>query len=133
MDFIINETGEKRELHYIDADTGVDCIRDIISVAIGDYITYDEEDDDEEDELYRISQADYDWWDEYITNAQEDAEELASLREEFDRFDSRDETGRTAIDDIILRYFAPLDMEDEHRKWQLVFEIIRETFGAEEN
>lgn len=124
MDFIINETGEKRELHYIDADTGVDCIRDLISGAIGEYITYDEEADDEEDELYRISQADYDWWDEYITHAQEDAEELASLRDEYDK---------SVIDDIIHRYYAPNDMEDEHRQWQQVFEIIRDTFEAEEN
>lgn len=126
MDFIINETGERKELHYIDADTGVDCIRDIISVAIGDYITYDEEADDEEDELYRISQADYDWWDEYITHAQEDEEELASLLDEY-------EDGKSAIDDIINRYYAPIDMEDEHRQWQKVFEIIRDTFEAEEN
>lgn len=124
MYFIINETGERKELNYIDAKTGVDCINDVIgnSGAIGDYIAYDQDAD-----AYRINRDDYDWWDTYITHAQEDAEELARLREELDR---RDEyTGRSAIDDIISRYYAPLDMEGEHDAWKRVFEIIRETLG----
>lgn len=124
MYFIINETGERKELNYIDAETGVDCINDIIgnSGAVGDYITYDED-----AEAYRINRDDYDWWDTYITHAQEDTEELAHLREGLDR---RDEyTGRSAIDDIISRYYAPIDMEGEHDEWKRVFEIIRETLG----
>lgn len=124
MEFIINGTNERKELHYIDARTGVDCINDVIgnSGAIGDYITYDEE-----AEVYRINQEDYEWWDEYITQAQEDAEELARLREEFDQ---RDEyTGQYAIDGIVSRYYAPIDMDAEHSEWQRVFEIIREELG----
>lgn len=127
MKFLINETGELQELHYIDEKTGVDCIDDVIgnSGAIGDYITYDED-----DEAYRINQADYDWWDTYITQAQEDAEKLARLRE---RFDQRDEyTGKSAIDDMITRYYGPIDMEGEHDAWQRVFEIIREELGGDE-
>lgn len=121
MYFIINETGERKELNYIDAETGVDCIDDVIgnSGAIDDYIIYDDE-----AEAYRINQADFEWWDEYITHAQEDAEELAHLREELDQ---RDEyTGQSTIDDIIARYYGPIDMESEHDEWQCVFEIIRE-------
>lgn len=124
MYFIINGTGERKELRYIDAQTGVDCIGDIIgnSGAIGDYIIYDEE-----VEAYRISQDNFKWWDEYIAHAQEDAEELARLRDEFDK---RDEyTGQSAIDDIISRYYGPIDMEGEHDEWQRVFEIIRDTLG----
>lgn len=124
MYFIINETGERKELHYIDAKTGVDCINDVVgnSGAIGDYIIYDDD-----AEAYRINQDSYDWWDEYITHAQEDAEELAQLREELDQ---RDEyTGQSAIDDIIARDYAPIDMEGEHDEWQRVFEIIRDTLG----
>lgn len=126
MDFIINETGKREELHYIDAKTGVDCIGDVIgnSGAIGDYITYDED-----AEVYRINRADYDWWETYITHAQEDAEELARLRDELDQ---RDEyTGKSAIDDIITRCYGPIDMEGEHDAWQRVFEIIREALGHE--
>ncbi len=124
MEFIINGTNERKELHYIDARTGVDCINDVIgnSGAIGDYITYDEDAG-----VYRINQEDYEWWDEYITQAQEDAEELARLREEFDQ---RDEyTGQYAIDGIVSRNYAPIDMDAEHSEWQRVFEIIREELG----
>lgn len=127
MEFIINETNERKALHYIDARTGVDCINDVIgnSGAIGDYIIYDED-----AEAYRIDQAGYDWWAEYITHAQEDAEELARLREELDQ---RDEyTGQSAIDGIISRCYAPLDMEAEHSEWRRVFEIIREELEADE-
>lgn len=128
MYFIINETGERKDLHYIDAKTGVDCIGDIIgnSGAIGDYI----QEDIDEDTLrstYRINREDFEWWADYITHAQEDAEELARLRDEFDK---RDEyTGQSAIDDIISRYYGPIDMEGEHDEWQRVFEIIRDTLG----
>ena len=124
MEFIINGTNERKELRYIDARTGVDCIGDVIgnSGAIGDYITYDED-----AEAYRINQEDYEWWDEYITHAQEDAEELARLREEFDQRD--DYTGQSAIDGIVSRYYAPIDMEAEHSEWQQIFEIIREELG----
>lgn len=124
MEFIINGTNERKELHYIDARTGVDCINDVIgnSGAIGDYITYDEDAG-----VYRINQEDYEWWDEYITQAQEDAEELARLREEFDQ---RDEyTGQYAIDGIVSRNYAPIDMDAEHSEWQRVFEIIKEELG----
>lgn len=124
MEFIINGTNERKELHYIDARTGVDCINDVIgnSGAIGDYITYDEDAG-----VYRINQEDYEWWDEYITYAQEDAEELARLREELDQ---RDEyTGQYAIDGIVSRNYAPIDMDAEHSEWQRVFEIIREELG----
>lgn len=124
MEFIINGTNERKELHYIDARTGVDCINDVIgnSGAIGDYITYDEDAG-----VYRINQEDYEWWDEYITYAQEDAEELARLREEFDQ---RDEyTGQYAIDGIVSRHYAPIDMDAEHSEWQRVFDIIREALG----
>jgi hypothetical protein len=124
MEFIINGTNERKELHYIDARTGVDCINDVIgnSGAIGDYITYDEDAG-----VYRINQEDYEWWDEYITYAQEDAEELARLREELDQ---RDEyTGQYAIDGIVSRNYAPIDMDAEHSEWQRVFDIIREALG----
>lgn len=124
MEFIINGTNERKELHYIDARTGVDCINDLIgnSGAIGDYITYDEDAG-----VYRINQEDYEWWGEYITYAQEDAEELARLREELDQ---RDEyTGQSAIDGIVSRHYAPIDMDAEHSEWQRVFEIIREGLG----
>lgn len=124
MYFIINETGERKEIHYIDNETGVDCINDIIynSGAIGDYITYDAE-----AEIYRISQSDFEWWEEYITHAKEDAEELARLRKELDQ---RDEyTGQSVIDDIISHSYGPNDMEGEHDEWQRVFEIIRDTLG----
>lgn len=124
MYFIINETGERKELHYIDSKTGVDCINDVVgnSGAIGDYIIYDAD-----SEAYRINREDYDWWSEYITHAQEDAEELARLRDELDQ---RDEcTGQSAIDDIISRDYAPIDMEGEHDEWKRVFEIIRDTLG----
>lgn len=127
MKFLINETGERKELCYIDATTGVDCINDVIgnSGAIGDYIIYDED-----AEAYRINRADYEWWDKYITHAQKDAEELAHLREELDR---RDEyTGQSAIDSIISEYYAPIDMEGEHDEWRRVFEIIREELGTNE-
>lgn len=125
MEFIINETGERKELHYIDAETGVDCINDVIgnSGAVGDYIIYDDE-----VEAYRIDRDSYDWWDEYITHAQEDAEELAELREELDQ---RDEDGVSAIDEIIARHYGPADMEGEHREWKNVFAIIREELGDE--
>lgn len=124
MEFVINGTNERKELHYIDARTGVDCINDVIgnSGAIGDYITYDEDAG-----VYRINQEDYEWWDEYITYAQEDAEELARLREELDQ---RDEyTGQYAIDGIVSRNYAPIDMDAEHSEWQRVFDIIREALG----
>lgn len=127
MKFLINETDERKELCYIDAATGVDYINDTIgnSGAIGDYIIYDED-----AEAYRINRADYEWWNEYITRAQEDAEELARLREELDQ---RDEyTGQSAIDSIISEYYAPIDMESEHDEWKRVFEIIREELGTDE-
>lgn len=122
MKFLINETKERKELYYINT-TGIDCINDVIgnSGAIGDTIIYDEE-----IETYRINQADYDWWEEYISHAQEDAEELAHLRE----LDQRDEyTGQSTIDSIISRYYTPIDMEGEHDEWQRVFKIIREELG----
>lgn len=124
MYFLIKETGERKELHYIDADTGVDCINDIIgnSGAIGDYIIYDDE-----AEAYWIDQGSYNWWDEYITHAQEDEQELDRLRDEYDQ---RDEcTGQSAIDDIISRYYAPIDMDSEHNEWGRVFDIIRDELG----
>ena len=131
MDFIINETGERKTLHYIDARTGVDCIGDIIgnSGAIGDYI----QEDIDEDTLrstYRINQADFNWWDEYITHAQEDEEELAKYREELDQMDEY--TGQSAIDDIISHHYCPIDMESEHAEWQAVFQVIREELGTDQ-
>lgn len=127
MKFLINETGEKKELYYIDIKTGIDCIDDVIgnSGAIGDTIIYDEN-----TETYRINQTDYNWWNEYITHAQEDAEELAHLRKELDQQDEY--TGQSAIDSIISQYYAPIDMEGEHDEWQKIFKIIREELGINE-
>ena len=54
MVFVINETGEHKELHYI-TENGVDCVQDIIgnSGAIGREIKHDRE-----EKVYRVNQAD---------------------------------------------------------------------------
>lgn len=75
MVFVINETGEHKELHYI-TENGVDCVQDIIgnSGAIGREIKHDRE-----EKVYRVNQADFDWWEVYLANCQKDWEELSSL------------------------------------------------------
>lgn len=122
MKFIINETGCIQELRLIDAKTGIDCLNDVVgnSGAIGNNIIYDEE-----AEAYRIDQEDFEWWERYIAQTEKDAEELKLLREEFDHTDER--TGTSVIDDIISRYYDPIDMESEHYEWERVFKIIRDT------
>lgn len=125
MIFTINETGKLEELHYIDIHTGIDCIDDIIgnTGAIGNYIIYNNGDN-----TYHISQEAFEWWEQYIFYAQEDAEELNFLRMKFDRRDEN--TGASAIDEIISRFYAPIDMEGEHDAWLEIFKIIREELGG---
>jgi hypothetical protein len=85
MTFKIKETGEIKTLTYIDCNTGVDGISDLIgnSGAIGQYI----EEDEEQEGVYSISQANFDWWEDYIDDAESDDQELYDLRDEYNNDD----------------------------------------------
>ena len=65
MKFKIRETGNIEELSYVDTDTGVDCINDVIGQAC-DFDGYSEY--DEELDLYHIGQDDFEWWKNHIDN-----------------------------------------------------------------
>lgn len=115
MKIIINETGVVKSLHYIDTETGVDSVRDIIGNAgvIGSDFIWDDEAD-----AYRADQETYDWWETYLENALADAEELKSLYETYARED---------IEAIIIEEKAGVhtDMDCEHDEWQDIFARIR--------
>ena len=63
MKFIINETGEERELHFYHPSSPEDMADDLIgnSGAVGDYIK-----SIPGDNQYSISEEDYQWWAEYL-------------------------------------------------------------------
>jgi hypothetical protein len=118
MVFVINETGEHKELHYI-TENGVDCVQDIIgnSGAIGREIKHDRE-----EKVYRVNQADFDWWEVYLANCQKDWEELSSLYTLY---------GRDAVEEIIIREDpGHIDYDQEHEHYQKVLAIIRKELGG---
>lgn len=112
MTLIINETGERKDLTCI--IDGIDCAQDIIgnSGAIGGYIVYDND-----AEVYRISQDDYDWWDEYLTHYREDYEAICELKSEY---------GAEAVDEIVNdeREYDN-DYDDHHRTNERIMERVR--------
>lgn len=112
MKFLINETKEHKTLSIIDQN-GVDWTDDLIgnTGAIGDYIQYDED-----EEAYRISQGDFDWWEEYINNAEADEEELMELLKDYDG-----EYVYTIIDD----YLDSDNYELHHLQMQAAFTAIK--------
>jgi len=83
MKFIINETGEEKELNIIGAN-GIDWTQDLIGGTsdMGDTIIWDDE-----KEIYKITQDTFDFWEEYIANAQADDEKLEELKSEYDGAD----------------------------------------------
>lgn len=97
MKFIINETGETKTLKIRDIN-GIDWTRDLIgnSGAIGDTITYDED-----SEAYRINQADYDWWAEYIDMYERYEADYQALRDEY---------GGEAVENIKAEYVKTFDL-----------------------
>lgn len=113
MKFIINETGETKELNIFDSNN-INWTQDLIgnTGAVGDTIIYDEE-----KEAYKISMDDFTWWQDYIADSQSDAEKLAELKEEYDE----DE-----IQNIINEEMSGInDYDENHAAMENAFDRIR--------
>lgn len=115
----IIETGEIRYLSYYDAESRIDCSRDIVGNSRA--IRWNDE-----DEVYEISSNDYEWWSGYLRHCEDDTRELARLRRELCR--TQEDCDR--FEDLVVR-FGPSngDMDGEHDQWQELFRIIREELG----
>lgn len=114
MDFRIKETSEIKTLSYVNCDTGIDGVGDLIgnSGAIGQYIHRDD------DDMYIISSDDYDWWADYISDTQSDDQELSDLYGEY---------AHSGIQEIIEDEWNATgnDYNDHHRIRQRVIERIK--------
>ena len=116
MKFRIKETQELKELRIVDSETGCEWTADLIGNTDGLHYNEDTEE-------YEMSQEEYSWWDEYITNYEADEEEIEELADELD-IDAADITLR-------MQNEINCDMEDEHDAKQSVMNDIRKEYGIE--
>lgn len=79
MKITIIETSEKEELKIIDPESGVNWANDLLGNhgALPDY----------DDDTYHMSQADYDWWDDLITDYQAADDILSDIMSELNEDD----------------------------------------------
>ena len=104
MEFRIKGTNEIVELKVYDKN-GVEWTRDLIggSGALGDYIHWDEN-----DEIYVISQDDYDWWVNYIKEYEEGEGEFKKLKR-----DLHQKYDWEQVNDILsTEYYSQLGNDD---------------------
>ena len=102
-------TNEETELSYSNSsDPYIDGAQDIIGNAGG--LHYNCEED-----RYEMDADEIDWWDEYLTNAQDDAEQAAELVSEY---------GDDAWE-IIEDALTGVEMSDEHAAYQSAFDEIK--------
>ncbi len=112
MKFVIKETGAEKDLVYLDVN-GCELTQDILyqSGAVGDYVNYDFA-----REAYVIEQADYDWWADYIANAERDAAELGVLLDTY---------GPEVWWIVNVEIGGGVDYTDHHAAYQRAFKRIR--------
>ena len=98
MYVIINETGERKTLLLIDPASGVNWIRDFIGneCALTDgQFTWDDEND-----AYRVSQENYEWWANVVAETQDAENRIAKLKEAY----GDDDVDRALLDVRIGHY-----------------------------
>ena len=120
MKFIINETGEERELHFYHPSSPEDMADDLIgnSGAVGDYIK-----SIPGDNQYSISEEDYQWWAEYLEMAGRWEDQLDELRERY---------GADAVADVIARQGLELgpDYNQHEHEYADMVQAVREALEA---
>jgi len=107
----ITETGEIKTLSIKDPN-GIDWTNDCIgnADALHGY--------DEETNSYEMSQEDFEWWENYLSNLESDEEKLFEYKNNFD-YDS------DKIYDIINEEFTGVnDYGDHHSVYEKIFERI---------
>ena len=114
MEFRIIETGKIKELVVRDKNN-IEWTNDLLGNAGS--LHYNEE-----LEVHELTQNDFNWWAEYITNYKKDKEEIEELAEEL----NIDET--EIWERIQEQMFRANDMEDEHHLIQKVIEEFRDLF-----
>ena len=121
MKFIINETGEERELHYTRPVISEDMADDLIGIsgAVGDYIK-----SVPGGNCYSISLEEYKWWMDYLEMAGRWEDQLDELREKY---------GADAVTDVIAR--SGLELGTDYTQHALEYEGLvqaaREILEAE--
>ena len=121
MKFIINETGEERELHYTRPVISEDMADDLIGIsgAVGDYIK-----SVPGGNCYSISLEEYKWWMDYLEMAGRWEDQLDELREKY---------GADAVTDVIARSGLELgtDYTQHAREYEGLVQAAREILEAE--
>lgn len=121
MKFIINETGEERELHYSRPGTSEDMVDDLIgnSGAVGDYIKAIPGSD-----CYSISMENYQWWADYIEMAGRWEDQLDELRKLH---------GVEAVADAIAQSGLELgaDYNQHDQEYEMMVDAVRDILEAE--
>ena len=121
MKFIINETGEERELQYSRPGASGDMADDLIgnSGAVGDYIKSIPGSD-----CYSISLDDYNWWADYLEMAGRWEDQMDELRERY---------GADAVTDAIARSGLELgpDYTQHEQEYEDMVQTARDILEAE--
>lgn len=112
MKIIIKETGKVENLSIVDPETSVNWAQECIGNAGA--LEYDNASGE-----YVMTQADFDWWKNYLSLAEADAEELAVLKTQY----GADEVQR--IMDEEWKYTGN-DYDEHHAINQKAFARIRE-------
>jgi hypothetical protein len=113
----INETGELLQLRAIDAN-GIEWTRDLIEDGGRMH-------DDDGNTI--MTQEDYDWWHQYISDMDADEAELKAFTDEL-----RGLGVDNAVDEVrdtVADYLSCTDMEDHHRNRQNAIAELRERHG----
>jgi hypothetical protein len=113
MKIMIKETGKLKELHIYDSN-GIDWVEDCIDAG---GLPYDRDLD-----ACVMTQAEYDWWSDYLDKAQADYNEEQELRALY---------GSNAVLRILDEEFRGVsDYADHHAAYQRAFARIRAELGA---
>lgn len=120
----IRETGEIKELSFTDIKTGIDCTNDIVgnTGAFTDgTFAYNAA-----GEVYDVDSENFDWWKEYLTNLENDEEDIQSLFNDLgEKYDNEEfENIKTEFYDGIY----DCDMDQEHEMKQELISATRREY-----
>jgi hypothetical protein len=114
----IAETNEVKELRALDRKTGVEWTKDLVEAG---GLQRDDEG------IHIMSQVNYGWWRQYLSDMDADEGELSDLTDELRRLGVDNATDE--VRDIVADYLAYMDMEDHHKGRQRAIAEIRERHG----
>jgi hypothetical protein len=117
MEFLVN--GEVKELNIYD-DNGVNWVADLI----GNCKLWSEFEKDEETELFKMSEDEFKWWDQYIKDYEADETEEKEIKQEYGI--STEEMNQRMAD--ALQY---TEMSYHHYDKQKLFAEIRAEYNGE--